>query len=377
MSVPRQLGLVGGVEWQQSPPNQEIVELTSDDAASLMAGDRLERLKSAGAKPLILKGTPRRGGGARLLLMGSPDAVERSRCALRQMLSKEMGLAIALHPDDTRNLRKPTRRLIADVEAESRCRIMVDRRELVDDPVADRKQHLIHLLGDDVAQAKARDLLSPHCQRLQLSGIATKWFQGFSPVHGRCVEVGGEGATMAWRTDNSGKENKGFVIAGNGQCRSYMEGSFFCVGISRVDANLRLRGHTRVGVMCSSLEAPVPETLIMRPRQCWVVGGKRARGVGRCAALPSANFDALEAGDEIGILVTPAGGLAAFCRSGGAFDQWRCLLHWDAGVTNARVCFPVIEFGGGLLEVEVLQHGPPRGFDQPYDVVSETPPIWP
>mmetsp|Transcript_86691 Transcript_86691/g.193974 ORF Transcript_86691/g.193974 Transcript_86691/m.193974 type:complete len:393 (+) Transcript_86691:68-1246(+) len=362
---------VGGVDYfaSVSPLSQEMVGLSHDDLNTLRSVNRMDRLAQVGARPQALLPSPRKRPDSYLLLTGARKAIEATKGALWPLLNKDSGLTVALHADDMHALRKPRRAVVAEMEVESGCRFV--RRDMRDqkqqDPL-DRKEHLLHLLGDEASQAHALRLVKGHSRHFQLPKDAGLWLRGFDPkTVGHGLELGAEG-TLARRNEQDDRRcRQGCVAAGLGRARPYALGTFFSIVVAEVDKSCeRLGDGFRLGVAARALAAPL-ETLASRPRPSWVVGGGRVRNAaGKFSAMPVASFDSLDVGDILGLLVTRDGKLAVFLRKAGSLE-WYCVLHWAAGIEDPDNCYALIELSGRIAGVKLEDYGGPDEIDRPID----------
>lgn len=377
-------GWIGGRCWKSDPPCQEVVPLTVEQARALRSAGRLERLRETGAQAQLLDAAPVRCGvvsaaSQRLLIAGSSIAVQAARERVEQLLSKELGKELQAHPLDTVALRKSQSRAVEDIEHETGCRIVVDRRPA---DVLAPKHHKVHLLGDRPQQEDAERLLDRRglLATLTLPPISTTWINGFSQeVKGERLEVAQAGRSVR-RLDGAGRVLRQCVATGDGRVQLYPQGSFWCIAIRKVDGEGSLRGATRLGVAAKPVQGLAPESLLSHPRLSWVLGGGRARSAGglipgctpSLGALPAADFEDLAEGSEVGVLATRAGGLAVFVRQA-KHQEWSCLVHWAAGMPDPLECYLVLELAGRVREVELLRHGPPFNVVPEPQVVALTP----
>lgn len=158
---------VGGLNWTKGHGLQQaIIGLSEDEAIVLGGAGRLDRVAAAGgqkARPTIL---PAGGqGGPRLLLTGSDTALQAMKDEVARIFGAD-GRAVPIHPHDTAVLRKPTRGFMAELEAQSGCRFVVeDQQKLrLADPVTTPRRHCVRLFGDTESQARALGLLAPRLQ---------------------------------------------------------------------------------------------------------------------------------------------------------------------------------------------------------------------
>lgn len=393
---------LAGVKWssrdKERGPQQTVIGLSREDAETLAAAGRVERLTAAGGQAAVQPGfarpftAPRAvlldavGGHPRLLLSGPELSVQAMKDELRRMLNKEEGCSVAIHPYDTASLRKPTRKIVEDIERQSGCRLIVEdqQKKRFDDPISTPRQHAVHLLGDADAQARALRLLTPRLQHspLPADGMAGGCgFLGFSP------EMVGPNLQLLDKVilrqrpllDEKGRSPaQGLVAVGNGQLLPYLIGSFFCLGVRKVNPARKPRGGMRIGITVAMPESP-PNTLLTKPRVSWVLGRGFARGPDRqTCKLENANFDDdLKEGEEIGVLVTHAEGDIAVFRRADRFKDWSCIVRWEAKVSAPGCCFALLELAGPLQEVELLSRNPPDSLDRGLDVPALPKRIWP
>lgn len=373
------VGWVGGVNWKSNPPCQEVVQISSADACALRGVGRIEKLRQTGAHLHLLNGPPVKSS-QRLLIAGSKEAVAVAKEALDLMLSKDLGKTVAVHPHDqlitSRTVRGGGVKAIEDA---SGCRVVVDRKRAV--TLLGHKHQYVHLLGDCAAQVQAQKLLEEggHLEKLTLPPAgAVAWGRGFSKdAKGSRIEVSADG-TRAKRIDAPGEKiQRQCVVSGNGQVQQYAQGSFWCFAVRTVDSSKRLHGVLRFGMAGAPVESPPPDSLLTKPTKSWVVGGGRARHPGgHLSVLPSANFDTLEKDDEVGVLAAQNGHLVVFVRKKG-IEEWTCIVHWDAGISNPLECYLVLELAGRVREIELLRHGPPFEINKDTDDAKPVPKLWP
>eukprot|EP00927_Polykrikos_kofoidii_P025233 TRINITY_DN22707_c0_g1_i1.p1 TRINITY_DN22707_c0_g1~~TRINITY_DN22707_c0_g1_i1.p1 ORF type:complete len:615 (-),score=71.13 TRINITY_DN22707_c0_g1_i1:630-2474(-) len=381
---------VAGIRWgKDTPPITKVIPLAVKEAELLRCAGRLDRISLAGSVAVkIAGGGPTRaramlthpvrcGNNTRLILTGPPQALESMLSVVSTMLGWEGdGVCIPMHPYDTASLRKPTRRTVADMELVSGCRLVVEDQQKmeVSDDILTSRTHRVQLLGDKPSQQRAMELLSP---RLSHSPITDQ--------HGHTRAIGGfEASTLGpnLKLDSSGTilrqlawggraPLKGLVASGDGELLPFHQGCFFCLGIRAVDRSRRPQGGTRLGVTQRLPADFLPETLLTKPRQCWVVGRGFVRGPDlKSRRLLAADIDVVDEGDELGLLVTRREGSLVLFRRSNRFADWSCFMHWEAGIENSMHCHVLVELSGVVQEIEYL-HGrmPPdtvvRDVDEP------------
>jgi hypothetical protein len=182
---------------------------------------------------------------------------------------------------------------------------------------------------------------------------------------------------------------QGLVIAGKGQLLPYMMGGFFALRVVKMDMNRKSqggvklgipRGGTRIGVSTSQPTAPPPATLLSKPKDSYVLGRGFARGPnGKSCRCEAADVDAgVVEGDELGLLVVKETGAIAMFRRANRWEDWTCLVHWDAKMPDRRQCFAWLELSGAIVEVELL-HGrqAPSSIQRDFDPVQLPKRVWP
>jgi len=180
----------------------------------------------------------------------------------------------------------------------------------------------------------------------------------------------------------------GLVVAGKGHLLPYMLGAFFAIKVLKMDLDCTSqtgakagisRGGTRIGITTRQMEGP-PATLLSKPRDSWVLGRGFVRGQsGQTSCCVPANLEKeLSEGDELGFLVTKDTGAILLFRRSDRYDEWTCMVHWDANVPDYKNCIALLELSGAILEVELL-HGrqPPPVIDRPVDEVQLPKRVWP
>mmetsp|Transcript_55247 Transcript_55247/g.155476 ORF Transcript_55247/g.155476 Transcript_55247/m.155476 type:complete len:402 (+) Transcript_55247:58-1263(+) len=389
---------LGGIPWEQGATRlpQAVVKLTHEEALALRGVDRMKCLQQDLGPDIHLQLLDKAETDPRLIISArianAHAAVDAAHSVVLRMLGKDAGLAVAIHPHDLDMVRRRHCMIIAEVERESGCRILAEDppKEVYKDPNMPQQRHYVRLLGDQAAQARAIRLLAGHCvhELLPLEpGISdcpgqAGGSQRFDQViRGHNIELL-EDSTVARRINCEGQESVADCVVGTGAMKMYGGGAFFCFRVRRLDQDPRIRGATRVGVSCIRVGAPAPDSLLKKPECSWVLGRGSVRGSsGSAEQLPGAMFDGqLSEGDALGLLVTldapaepsepgPAtrGGSVRVLRRPKGEEDWKCLVHWDAGVPDPHRCCGLVELAGSLAEIQLLELPPPpanrvRGF---------------
>lgn len=179
------------------------------------------------------------------------------------------------------------------------------------------------------------------------------------------------------------------VAVGKGILHPFMLGNFFAVKVLKMDKSRKSvggvkigvpRGGTRIGVTTKQPETPAPPTLLNKPSESYVLGRGFVRGPdGKTSRCEAADLDTLVAeGDEVGLLVTKADGAVVVYHRPDQDSEWKCLVHWDAKVTDHKLCFALFELSGAILDIELLHGRPaPTSIGRDIDTVREPKKVWP
>jgi len=161
---------IAGVNWSKREGlKQIIVGLSEDEASTLRASARVERLMKAGgeknARACVLPPSEK-GASPRCLLHGSDSALQAMKEELAVILGKQGAQGFPVHPHDTCKLRKTRRTNFAEIERETGCRVVVEdqRKAKIADAILTPRRHRIHLCGNSSAQAQAMTKIAPLLQ---------------------------------------------------------------------------------------------------------------------------------------------------------------------------------------------------------------------
>mmetsp|Transcript_120490 Transcript_120490/g.239808 ORF Transcript_120490/g.239808 Transcript_120490/m.239808 type:complete len:579 (+) Transcript_120490:79-1815(+) len=368
---------IGGHPWHSGAPKlpQVTLHVTREEVTALRSQDRLQRLNQEARHGTRFQLLDSRGSKAPVVLITGVDpmAVQEAKVALSVLLHRGMdGLVVPLHLSDLRKLQGTRCEMLAEIEEKSGCRIVLEdhREEVKTDRNIGQKQPFARLLGTQQAQARAVDLLARICQEhvvaetmsSKLAGCGRALvLQTFDPIkRGENIDMTEDHQVARARRTQGCWNPSHCVVAGMGAMDIFNVGAFFCLGIRKVESDRRFRGGTRFGVSPIPVAMPLPDSLLLEPHNCWVLGRGSARSPGgKVQELYGASFDHFQEGDEIGLLVTSQqGSLALLHRPQGR--QWTCLVHWDAQIPEPRdSLFMLVDLAGGLTEVEMRIREPP------------------
>lgn len=436
---------IAGLNWsKREVPKQTIIGLSEDEARTLAAAGRIDRVTKAGggktARACLLPAAET-GSAPRCLLHGSESALQAMKAEIAIIVNKDAALKFPIHPHDTSKLRKPTTRAnFAEIERETGCRVIVEdqRKAKLADAILTPRQHRIYLCGDNPSQAQAMAKIAPMLQHtdapLQETTLTSdyekacgdwlSWKSACDSKKGamelffhrtpdvvshsrmehlcelhlthndsRNVSVGSPngffgfsreltGDGLAISDDNlatnavlrqrylpNGRDRaplQGLVTASKGQILPFVIGPFFAFEVVKMDTERKSRsgpksevkrGGTRLGVTVLPPEAPVPMTLLSKPRESWVLGRGFARGRnGKVGRLEAADIDSqVVEGDQLGVLVTRSEGSLVLLRRSARNPEWECIVNWPARIDHTQRCFALLELSGAITEIKLVR----------------------